>query len=85
MYTRWAPPVEATVPTLARISRTSSTLLCEAASSSMTSKELPSVMATQDGQRLQGSPSAPMSGQLRTLAMMRAVVVLPVPRGPANR
>ena len=32
------------MPTLARISRTSSTLLCEAASSSMTSSEMPSVI-----------------------------------------
>ena len=73
------------MPTLARISRTSSTLLCEAASSSMTSNEVPSVMATQDAHRLQGSPSAPRSEQFSTLAMIRAVVVLPVPRGPANR
>ena len=83
---RLAPPAAATVPALILISRTSSTLLCEAASSSMTSREVPSVMATHDTQALHGSASlASRCVQLRALASSRAVLVLPVPRGPANR
>ncbi len=73
------------MPTFTRISRTSSTLLWEAASSSMTSRDVPAAIATQDEQVESGSPSTPRFSQFSALAMMRAVVVLPVPRGPANR
>jgi hypothetical protein len=41
-------------------------------------------MATQESHTPQGSPSASWV-QLRALAKMRAVDVLPVPRGPLNR
>ncbi len=50
--------------------------------------EVPAVISTQDGQLLHGSPGArPSRGpvQLSALASSRAVVVLPVPRGPENR
>ena len=70
--------------TLASRSRTSSTLLLEAASNSWRSNERPASTAKQDSQAQQGSPSA-SAVQLRTLARMRAAVVLPVPRGPLNR
>ena len=61
----------------------------EAASISITSRETPSAMPTQWRQTPQGAvvgwssaPSGPT--QLRALARMRAVLVLPVPRGPAK-
>ena len=63
----------------------SSTLLLEAAScSSSQSTTRPSATATQLSQTPHGSPSWGFA-QLRTLARMRAVEVLPVPRGPLNR
>jgi hypothetical protein len=55
-----------------------------AASISMTSSEIPLPMATQDAQVLSGSGVGPRT-QLRHLARMRAVVVLPLPRCPQNR
>ena len=55
-----------------------------ASSSSSQSTMRPSSTATQLGQVPSGSPSAGCS-QLRTLARMRAVDVLPVPRGPEKR
>ena len=85
MNTRFAPPTEATVDTPERSSLMSSTLLWEAASSSITSKETESVTARQEWQSSHGSPAGERSGQLRALANRRAVVVFPVPRGPANR
>ena len=66
------------------ISRMSSTPLLLAASSSMTSKLLPSCTAKHEPHSQHGSPSFEFS-QLRTLARIRAVVVLPVPRGPENK
>jgi hypothetical protein len=60
-------------------------LVCEAASSSTTSIEVPAVMPTHELHTLQGSPPGWRSAQLIALARMRAVVVFPVPRGPANR
>ena len=82
MYTLRLPGV----PTLLRSinSRMASTLLLEAASSSNTSNDPPSAMATHDSHTPHGSPSL-TSLQLRALARMRAVVVLPVPRGPLSR
>ena len=63
----------------------SSTLLLEAAScSSSQSVTRPSATATQLSHLPQGSPSTG-AAQLRTLARMRAVDVLPVPRGPLKR
>ena len=67
-----------------RSSRTSSMRLEVAALDSTTSKVAPSVMAMQERQVPQGSPSAG-ARQLSALATMRAVEVLPVPRGPTKR
>ena len=70
------------------ISRMSPTPVREAASISITSTCRPSAMATQGSQRPQGSmvaapaPSGPT--QLRPLATIRAVVVLPTPRTPVS-
>ena len=73
MNTRLAPPTEATVDTLARRSRMSSTLLWEAASSSITSMEEEPATAVQESQAPHGSPSAASrSGQLSDLASRRA-------------
>jgi hypothetical protein len=83
--TRFDVAEDATVVTLTLMSLMSSTELWEAASSSKTSSEVPSVMATQLGQTLHGDPSEPRFTQLSALARMRAVVVFPVPRGPLNR
>src|SRR6476469_4457337 len=57
---------------------------CEAASISTTSSEVPFEIATQAWQVLSGVVVGP-STQLTLLARMRAIDVLPVPRGPANR
>ena len=38
-----------------------------------------------DGHSLQASPSGVIFSQLIVLAKMRAVVVLPIPRGPVNK
>ncbi len=82
MYTLVRPGV----PMAARLmsSRTASTPLLEAASSSWTSIDVPASMARQDSHSPQGSPSVTLV-QLRALARMRAVEVLPVPRGPLKR
>ena len=63
----------------------------EAASISMTSRDSAAAMRTQLSQTPHGWWWAPCSGaagsgplQLRALARMRAMLVLPVPRGPAN-
>ena len=67
-------------------SRMLSTPVLEAASISITSRALPAAMEVQSSQTPQGSgvgPSAPM--QLSERARMRALEVLPVPRGPLNR
>src|SRR5688572_19225009 len=66
-------------------SRASSTSPWLAASISITSSARPSRMETQAPQASHGSPSAPRAVQLMALARMRAVDVLPVPRGPTNR
>ena len=66
-------------------SRISSTPLFDAASTSMTSSDVPSAIATQLSHSPHGSPSAPRLVQFSALARMRAVVVLPVPRGPEKR
>jgi hypothetical protein len=64
-------------------------LRLDAASISMTSRDVPSAIAMQWRQTPQGvavgwspAPSAP--AQLSALARMRAVLVFPVPRGPAK-
>ena len=67
-----------------RSSRTSSMRFEVAALDSTTSKVAPSVMAMQERQVPQGSPSAG-ARQFSALATMRAVEVLPVPRGPTKR
>ena len=61
------------------------TELLDAASSSMRSIEVPAAIARQLSQLSHGSPSAVSSPQLSALAIMRAVDVLPVPRGPLSR
>ena len=61
-----------------------STPLLEAASSSWTSREVPLVISTQEVQTPQGSPSR-RSVQLRALARIRAVEVLPGPPGSAEQ
>ena len=64
--------------------RTSSMLVSEAASISMTSTQVPSWIARQNRHTLHGFGVGPCS-QLSDLASRRAVEVLPVPRGPQNR
>ena len=58
-------------------------LVCEAPSISSTSKAMPSAISRQVEQALHGSGAGPRS-QLSALARMRAVVVLPTPRGPGE-
>ena len=82
MYTFVRPGVPSDA--LAMRSRMASTPLLEAASSSWTSKLVPASMARHEAHSQSGSPSTGFA-QLRTLARMRAVEVLPVPRGPLNR
>ena len=65
-------------------SRMASTPLLLAASSSCRSYEVPASMARHESHTQQGSPSCRLV-QLSALARMRAVDVLPVPRGPLNR
>ena len=57
---------------------------CEAASISTTSSEEPFAIATQAWQVLSGVAVGPCS-QLSAFARMRAMDVLPVPRGPEKR
>ena len=89
MYTLKRPSMGAKA-ILSRRSRMSSMLRFEAASISTTSSETPLAMATQWRQTPQGAIVGPLTGrssvptQFRALARMRAVLVLPVPRGPAN-
>jgi hypothetical protein len=56
----------------------------DAASISITSSERPPAIVRQLSHSPHGSPEIPRS-QFSALARMRAVVVLPLPRGPANR
>ena len=64
--------------------RTSSTLLCEAASSSVTSIERPAAISAQFVQWPHGS--TPFGDrQFSAFAKMRESVVLPMPRGPMKR
>ena len=65
--------------------RMSSTLLLDAASSSIRLKELPLVIAMQESHSPQASPSGVGARQLIVRANMRAQEVLPTPRGPQNR
>ena len=57
---------------------------CDAASISITSSELPFVIAWQTWQVLSGVAVGPWT-QFSALARIRAIEVLPVPRGPAKR
>ena len=61
-----------------------STPLWEAASSSVTSIDVPAATIRHDAQTPQGSPPS-RAVQLSALAKIRAVEVLPVPLGPLNR
>ena len=82
MNTRWRPGFPSDERSIR--SRMFSTPLLLAASSSKTSYELPLSMEPHELQMPHGSPSSGDS-QFNTLARMRAVEVLPVPRGPENR
>ena len=62
-------------------SRTLSTWVLVAASISMTSMSRPCAISTQASQVPQGSAVGPVT-QFRPRARIRAVVVLPTPRGP---
>ena len=64
-------------------SRTLSTWVLVAASISMTSMSRPCAISTQASQVPQGSAVGPVT-QFRPRARMRAVVVLPTPRGPGE-
>ena len=64
-------------------SRTLSTPVCVAASISSTSMSRPSAISTQASHTPHGSAVGPFT-QFSARARMRAVVVLPTPRGPAN-
>ena len=57
---------------------------CEAASISITSSEVPAAIARQAWHVPSGVVVGPCA-QLRHFARMRAIEVLPVPRGPAKR
>ncbi len=57
---------------------------CDAASISITSRELPFEIETHELQTPQGSAVGPRS-QFTPLARIRASDVFPVPRGPAKR
>jgi hypothetical protein len=61
-----------------------STPLLDAATSSCTTRDVPPCTATHEEHAPHGSPPSRLV-QLRALARMRAVEVLPVPRGPLNR
>ena len=63
---------------------TSSTLLCEAASSSVTSIERPAAISRQLSHSPHGSTPFGLV-QLSAFAKMRESVVLPMPRGPMKR
>ncbi len=63
----------------------SSTLLLEAASISIKSRNIPDVTETQWSHLLQGRIDKSVSKQFSDLAKIRATVVLPVPLGPAKR
>ena len=64
-------------------SRTLSICVCVAASISMTSMSRPSVISRHASHVPHGSAVGPFS-QFSARARIRAVVVLPTPRGPAN-
>ncbi len=64
-------------------SRTVSTWVCVAASISTTSMSRPSAISVHASHCPHGSTVGPLT-QLRALARMRAVVVLPTPLGPAK-
>ena len=66
------------------IGLTSSTLLCEAASSSVTSSERPAAISRQLTHAPHGSTPLGLR-QLSAFAKMRLIVVLPMPRGPMKR
>ena len=67
-------------------SRMLSTPVLEAASISITSRALPAAMEVQSSHTPQGSGVGPsLAMQLSERARMRALEVLPVPRGPLNR
>ena len=65
------------------VSRTLSMPVCDAASISSTSMSRPWAISTHASQTPHGSPVGPVT-QFNPRARMRAVVVLPTPRGPEN-
>ena len=70
--------------TASMIGRTSSTLLWLAASSSVTSSDLPAAICLQLSHSPHGSTPFGLA-QLSAFAKMRESVVLPMPRGPTKR
>jgi len=59
---------------------------CEAASISTTSSDVPFAIARQTVQVVSGSGDGPgVPAQFSAFARMRAIDVLPVPRGPAKK
>ncbi len=90
MYTLWRPSAEAAYMARSRRSRASSTPRFEAASSSTTSRlAAPVHTRVQESHSPHGSPASPPAvprrSQFNAIARMRAAVVFPTPRGPANR
>src|SRR5881397_719107 len=88
MYTLWRPSPDAAYMARSRRSRASSTPRFEAASSSTTSRfAAPVQTRVQESHSPHGSPAVPepRRSQLSAIARIRAAVVLPTPRGPANR
>src|SRR5579859_4510895 len=71
--------------TLSSSSRVSSTLVREAASTSMRSTKRPSSISRHAAQMPQGFELTPAVSQFSDLAKMRAIVVFPTPRVPVNR
>ena len=78
-------PVTGGMSTWSMSWRMSSTLLFDAASSSMMLSERCSLKARHDSHSLHGSPSAVRCSQLMAFAKMRAIVVFPTPRCPQNK
>src|SRR5690606_27881816 len=79
------PPRRLASPTRSLRSRTSSTELLEAASSSATSGCEPPCTNRHDSHTPHGRPAGSASSQLTAIASSLAVVVLPTPLGPEKR
>ena len=86
MYTLWRCSAEAAYIARSRRSRASSTPRFDAASSSTTSRfAAPFQIRVQDSHSPHGSPAGERRSQFSAMARIRAAVVFPTPRGPANK